>query len=83
MPLVGEDYLRGPVRVCDFCAHHLSVGDNNSMLRYCTILKSSPADNSGLVFKLQAARALHMSTEHLEHLNVSIETENGRLYPTF
>ena len=74
LPLVGEEYLKGPVRVCDFCALHLSVGDNNSLLRYCTILKSSPADSSGLVFKLQAARALHMSIEHLEFSIVRIET---------
>ena len=62
--LAGEDYSKGPVRVCDFCALHLSVGDQNSMLRYCTILRSSGAE-SGVVYKLQAARALHMSVEHL------------------
>lgn len=69
--LPGEEYQKGPVRVCDFCAKHLSVGDQNSMLRYCTILRSSPSD-CGVVYKLQAARALHMSIDHLTVSHVRI-----------
>lgn len=64
LTLPGEDYTKGPVRICDFCAIHLSIGDQNSMLRYCTILRGSRAD-CNTVSRLQAARALHMSTEHL------------------
>ena len=75
--LPGEDYTRGPVRVCDFCALHLSVGDLNSMLRYCTILRGSLPDFTGLVYKLQAARALHISVEHLAVSDVS-EREDSK-----
>ena len=52
-------------------ALHLSVGDLNSMLRYCTILRGSLPDFTGLVYKLQAARALHISVEHLAVSDVS------------
>ena len=34
------------------------------MLRYCTMLNGSSSD-CGTVYRLQAARALHMSIEHL------------------
>lgn len=69
--LPGEDYAKGPVRICDYCALYLSLGDFNTMLRYCTILKGSNADSSTLN-KLQAARALHMSIEHLQIPQVSL-----------
>jgi hypothetical protein len=64
LTLPGEDYEKGPVRVCDYCAIHLSAGDNNSMLRYCNILNNTMTGNH-VVTKLQAARALHISIEHL------------------
>lgn len=61
MTLLGEEYKKGPVRVCDHCNSHLSQGDINSPLRYAIILKSQ---NSEVINKIMAARALHLSVEH-------------------
>jgi ribosomal protein L37AE/L43A len=53
LPLPGEEYSHQDVRVCDFCFEHLEQSDQNSLLRYFFILKSSDLPEAAV--KAQAA----------------------------
>lgn len=59
IPLPGEEYGQD-VRVCDFCFEHLEHSDQNSLLRYFFILKSSDIPEASVKAEA-AARGILMS----------------------
>jgi len=62
LPLPGEEFKDGEVRVCDYCAEHIKAGDLNSLLRLYGVLRGC-TDNE---VRVRAMKVLLLSLDHEE-----------------